>query len=75
MENRIIFESESISELKIEDRKKIADVMFGLTDFINENSDFYITVFKNKENRKIILKINGGFIKQAKIEKLNIWEN
>lgn len=74
MKGQTPIESETIRRLKKEDVELITNVYYSLADFIANNRDFYITVFKNKENRKIVLKINGGLLKQAQIDKLDIKE-
>ena len=74
MKDKIPIESETIEHLTKEDVELITDVYYSLSDFIALTSDFYITVFKNKENRKIVLKINGCLLRQAVIEKINKWE-
>jgi hypothetical protein len=33
--------------------------------------NFYVTVFENDRNRKVILKHSGGQLRQAKIEKID----
>lgn len=75
MKDKIPIESETIEHLSREDVELITDVYYSLSDFIALTPNFYITVFKNKENRKIVLKINGCLLKQAFIEKIDKWEN
>ena len=75
MKDKIPIESETIKQLSKEDVELITDVYYNLSDFIALTPNFYITVFKNKENRKIVLKICGCLLKQALIEKIDITEN
>ena len=75
MKDTIPIESETIKRLSKEDVELITDVYYSLSDFIALTPNFYITVFKNKENRKIVLKICGCLLKQALIEKIDITEN
>ena len=42
---------------------------FSLIAKIHRN--FYVTVFDNRENRKILLKFSGGKCKSAKIERID----
>ena len=71
MKDKVRIESETIKKLSAEDVKLTTEVYYGLQFFIGDNRDFYITVFKNKENRKIVLKVSGGLLKQATIDKID----
>lgn len=64
-------ESNSFEEISEEDFE-LADKT--ITDFCSLNKkhrNFYVTVFENKRNRKIIFKISGGELKNARIEKID----
>ena len=74
MTDKIPIQTETIVKMRQSDVDLITDVYYSLSDFIENNRDFYITVFKNQKNRKIILKVNGGLLRQAQIEKIDIKE-
>lgn len=74
MTDKIPIQTETIVKMRQSDVDLITDVYYSLSDFIESNRDFYITVFKNQKNRKIILKVNGGLLRQAQIEKIDIKE-
>lgn len=69
MTDKIPIQTETIVKMRQSDVDLITDVYYSLSDFIENNRDFYITVFKNQKNRKIILKVSGGLLRQAQIEK------
>ena len=71
MKDKVPIESETIERLSKEDVELITDVYYSLSDFIELNPNFYITVFENKGNRKIVLKISGSLLRQAVIEKID----
>lgn len=48
--------------------RDVAQTFSGVVDF---HRNFYVTVFENNRNRKIILKYSGGELRQAKIEKID----
>ena len=74
MTDKIPIQTETIVKMRQSDVDLITDVYYSLSDFIESNRDFYITVFKNQKNRKIILKVSGGLLRQAQIEKIDIKE-
>ncbi len=74
MTDKVSIQTETIVKMQQADVDLITDVYYSLSDFIENNRDFYITVFKNKKNRKIILKVSGGLLRQAQIEKIDIKE-
>lgn len=74
MADKVPIQTETIVKLQQADVDLITDVYYSLSDFIENNRDFYITVFKNLKNRKIILKVSGGLLRQAQIEKIDIKE-
>ena len=74
MADKIPIQTETIVKMRQADVDLITDVYYSLSDFIENNRDFYITVFKNQKNRKIILKVSGGLLRQAQIEKIDIKE-
>ena len=74
MTDKVAIQSEIIVKMQQADVDLITDVYYSLSDFIENNRDFYITVFKNIKNRKIILKVSGGLLRQAQIEKIDIKE-
>ena len=57
MTDKIPIQTETIVKMRQSDVDLITDVYYSLSDFIENNRDFYITVFKNQKNRKIILKV------------------
>ena len=74
MADKIPIQTETIVKMRQADVDLITDIYYSLSDFIENNRDFYITVFKNQKNRKIILKVSGGLLRQAQIEKIDIKE-
>ena len=48
--------------------REVEKTFSGVVDF---HRNFYVTVFENNRNRKIILKYSGGELRQAKIEKID----
>ena len=48
--------------------RDVESIFSGVVDF---HRNFYVTVFENNRNRKIILKYSGGELRQAKIEKID----
>lgn len=74
MADKVPIQTDTIVKLQQADVDLITDVYYSLSDFIENNRDFYITVFKNLKNRKIILKVSGGLLRQAQIEKIDIKE-
>ena len=66
----VYVESDTVekTEKDVEITKNIFDDFKMLAE---KHRNFYITVFDNKENRKVILKFSGGICRIAKIEKID----
>lgn len=72
MENRkpVYLESDTI-EITEKEVDFTRNIVKDFKELLPTYRNFYVTVFENHENRKVILKFSGGELRSGKIEKID----
>jgi hypothetical protein len=68
--NPVYLESDMI-EITRQDVEIARNAFSDFRDIAETHRNFYVTVFENRENRKLIFKFSGGICRVAKIEKID----
>lgn len=71
MQNRVVLLESETTDRTQKDLDIARSVADNFKELLPIYRNFYVTVFENHENRKVILKFSGGKLKSAKIEKID----